>query len=67
MTLSPREREVVTLLSDGDRTYAEVARELGIGVATVRTHVARILLRYPSPNRPRAALRDIYKAVITTA
>ena len=66
--LSPREREVVALLCDGeDRTYREAAIELGIKYATVRTHVARILLRYPSHKRPRAALREVYSAVVTTA
>lgn len=63
MTLSPREREVVILLGNGgDRTYGEAAEALGIKVATVRTHVSRILLRYPSQKRPRAALRDLYIA-----
>ncbi len=66
--LSPRERQVVVLLCDGeDRTYREAATELGIKYATVRTHVARILLRYPSQKRPRAALREVYSAVVTTA
>ena len=66
--LSPREREVISVLCDGgDRTYAEAALKLGIGVPTVRTYVARILLRYPSPKRPRAALRELYATVVTSA
>ena len=61
MTLSPREREVVELLGNGDdRTYREVADILGITVSTVETHVARVLVRYPSPKLRRVALRDLY-------
>ncbi len=68
MTLSPREREVVKLLGkDDDRTYTEVALVLGISVPTVRTYVTRIMHRYPSKKRPRAALRDLYRSVIASA
>ncbi|WP_283135851.1 response regulator [Rhizohabitans arisaemae] len=40
--LTPRELEVLRLLADGISNQ-EIARALGIGEATVRTHVARIL------------------------
>ena len=64
MTLSPREREVVILLGDdGDRTYGDVARIMGIAISTVRTHVRSVLLKFPSPKRPRAALRDICRVL----
>lgn len=68
MTLSPREREVVILLGNGsDRTYENVAQELGIALSTVRRHVDRIMLRNPSPKRPRAALRDLYEEMGASA
>ncbi len=64
MILSPREREVVILLSNGsDRTYGNVAVEMGIALCTVRRHVDRVMLRNPSTKRPRAALRDLYDAM----
>jgi two-component system nitrate/nitrite response regulator NarL len=36
--LTPRERDVLTLLSTGAK-YAEIAAELGIGMNTVRSHI----------------------------
>lgn len=40
-TLTPRERQVMLLIARG-RSTEEIARELTIGVATVRTHVYRV-------------------------
>ncbi len=40
--LSPREREVLRLIARG-YTYKEVARDLGISVKTVETHVSSVL------------------------
>jgi DNA-binding CsgD family transcriptional regulator len=42
--LTPREREVASLIARG-LTNAEIARELGIGFATVKDHVHNILGR----------------------
>ena len=39
--LTPREREVVTLIARGFR-YREVAEELGISVKTLESHMAHI-------------------------
>jgi len=39
--LTPREREVVTLIARGFR-YREIAEELGISVKTLETHMAHI-------------------------
>lgn len=43
--LSPRERAVVEIVTgpDGDPGNAGVARALGIGTATVKTHMASVL------------------------
>ena len=38
-----------------------------IGYGTVRTYIKRILARYPSCKRPRAALVDLYRGVSTSA
>ena len=50
-TLSDREREVLGLLAAG-RSYAEIAAELSISAATVRSHVhhvvAKLKLRHPA-------------------
>ena len=51
--LSPRERELVTLVAQG-RTDAQIAEQLFISVRTVRTHLDRI--RDKSGCRRRADL-----------
>jgi DNA-binding CsgD family transcriptional regulator len=51
--LSPREREVLTLLAAGD-TSAEVARRLGIGEETVQTHVRRSMAKLSARTRTEA-------------
>jgi DNA-binding NarL/FixJ family response regulator len=53
--LTPREREVLTLLGSG-RSNAELAEELTLSEATVKTHVARIFAKL--------ALRDRAQAVV---
>jgi DNA-binding NarL/FixJ family response regulator len=53
--LTPREREVLTLLGRG-RSNAELAAELTLSEATVKTHVARIFAKL--------ALRDRAQAVV---
>jgi DNA-binding CsgD family transcriptional regulator len=52
--LSPREREVLSLLADG-RTNKEIARQLVISVATVNYHVASVLTKLGADNRTQAA------------
>ncbi len=66
MTLSPRERQVVMLVGVG-WSYGEVGKQLGISKHTVRTSVARIMGRYPSPQTPREALVTLYHTVVLVA
>lgn len=58
--LSPREREVLAHLADGDSNKA-IARSLGISERTAKFHVAAVLTRLGARNRSEAvsiALRE---------
>jgi DNA-binding NarL/FixJ family response regulator len=54
-TLSGREQQVVRLLARGF-TNAEIARELFVGEATVKTHVARLLAKLGVRDRIQAVI-----------
>ncbi|MER7174927.1 response regulator transcription factor [Streptomyces mesophilus] len=53
--LTDREREVLSMLGRG-LSNADIARSLGIGVGTVKTHVGAILDKTDSTSRVQAAL-----------
>lgn len=53
--LSPRQRDVLTLVAQG-RSTREIARRLGIREHTVRTHVSHILHALKLTSRTQAAL-----------
>jgi DNA-binding NarL/FixJ family response regulator len=59
-TLTPRQREILRLLASGLENK-QIARQLGIGVHTVKTHVSRVLAKLGAASRTEAvvlALRD---------
>jgi len=59
-TLTPRQREILRLLALGLENK-QIARRLGIGVHTVKTHVSRVLGKLGATSRTEAvvfALRD---------
>jgi DNA-binding NarL/FixJ family response regulator len=53
--LSRREREVLWLIARG-HSNRQIARELGIGVETVKTHVSSILTKLDLEDRVQAAI-----------
>ena len=56
--LSTREREVLHWLADG-KTNAEIARILGVSLATVKTHVGRVLEKLQVETRTGACRRAL--------
>ncbi len=54
-TLTPRQREVLSLIAEGD-SNREMAGKLGIAEGTIRIHVAAILKALDLRNRTQAAL-----------
>ncbi len=56
--LSPREREVLQLLSQG-LTNREIARSLIVSISTIKIHVEHILAKLDASDRTQAAVRAI--------
>ena len=63
--LSPREREVLQLLTKG-QTNREIARELTVSVSTVKIHVEHILDKLGVSDRTQAAVRAIELGLVST-
>jgi DNA-binding NarL/FixJ family response regulator len=61
--LTPRETEVLQLLARG-LANKEIARDLGIGEKTVKTHVSNILSKFGVLSRTQAALQAVRMGLI---
>lgn len=56
--LTPRQRQVLAGIARGRQTK-EIARELGVSEATVKTHLARACARLGAANRAEAVARFV--------
>ena len=63
--LSPREREVLQLLTQG-QTNREIAKKLIVSVSTVKIHVEHILAKLGVSDRTQAAVRAIELGLFST-
>jgi DNA-binding NarL/FixJ family response regulator len=63
--LSPREREVLRLLTQG-HTNREIAQNLTVSVSTVKIHVEHILTKLGVSDRTQAAVRAIELGLLHT-
>lgn len=64
--LSPRELDVVALLGCG-MSNAEVARELHLSEATVKTHLGRVMAKWGARDRVQVVIHAARTGVITLA
>ena len=62
-TLTPREREVVVAVASG-ATNRQIARTLGLGERTARTHVSNILAKLGLTSRTQAAMWAVREGLV---
>lgn len=61
--LTDREREVLAGVGGG-LSNAQIARRLGIGESTVKTHVSRVLMKLDAPSRVQAAVVAVQAGLV---
>ena len=64
-TLTERETDVLRLVARGFANK-EIARELGIGEKTVKTHVSNVLMKLGVQSRTQAALHAVHIGLVST-
>jgi DNA-binding NarL/FixJ family response regulator len=62
-SLTPREREVITLVAEG-RTNREIGKRLGVAERTARTHVSNILAKLGLASRTQAAMWAVREGLV---
>lgn len=62
--LTPRQREILRLIADGLENK-QIARKLGIGVHTVKTHVSRVLHKLGAASRTEAVVMAMKERLIS--
>lgn len=65
-SLTPREREVITLVAEG-RTNREIGKRLGVAERTARTHVSNILTKLGLASRTQAAMWAVREGLVDAA
>jgi DNA-binding NarL/FixJ family response regulator len=65
-TLTPREREVITLVAEG-WTNREIGKRLGVAERTARTHVSNILAKLGLASRTQAAMWAVREGLVDAA
>jgi len=63
VTLTPRERDVLRLLADGN-TNEEIGKELFISPETVRTHVRKAMAKLDADTRTEAVATALRQSLI---
>lgn len=62
--MTPREREVLTLLAEG-RSNAEISLALGISANTVKWHLRHLFERFDASTRTETVVRAMREGVLT--
>lgn len=58
--LSPRQQQVLAAYTSGNELLDVVARRLGMGPETLKTHLRRIRVKYEAVGRAAPTRRDLY-------
>ena len=61
--LTPRQLEVLRLVGQG-RSNKEIAKEMGISVATVKSHLSRIHYRWGTRGRTASMFKALSKGLL---